>query len=51
MKQKRLSNKYKYNPIWISGHFNLPDISWKNKSITGGQDPHVLNESFIEKLA
>ena len=47
---KRLSNKYKYNPVWISGDFNPPDIGWETKSIIGSQYPKALNESFLETL-
>ena len=28
-----LCKKYKNNPIWIGGYFNLPDIDWSTKSI------------------
>ena len=46
----RLSNKYKYNPIWIGGDFSLHDIDWETKSITGSQYPKIINESFHETL-
>ena len=47
---KRLSNKYKYNPVWIGGDFNLLDIDWETKSINESQCPTALNESFLETL-
>ena len=40
--------KYKNNPIWIGGDFNLPDIDWSNNSITSYQYSKTLNESFLE---
>ena len=47
---KRLSKKYKHNPVWIGGDFNLPDIDWETKSIIGSQYPKSLNVSFLETL-
>ena len=32
-----ICKKYKNNPIWIGGDFNLPDIDWSNNSITSYQ--------------
>ena len=46
----RLSNKYKYNPTWISGELNLPYINQEAKSVIGSQYPNVLNELFYETL-
>ena len=47
---KSPSNKYKYNPIWIGGDFNLPDIDWETKPIIEHQYPTVLNKSFLATL-
>ena len=46
----RIGSKYKQNPIWIGGDFNLPDIEWETKSIVRNQYPVKLNESFLETL-
>ena len=27
--------KYKNNPIWVAGDFNLPDIDWPTNTTTG----------------
>ena len=43
---KRLLNKYKHDPVWIGGDFNLPDIDWKTKSIHSKLK--ALNKSFLE---
>jgi len=45
---QKTCNKYKNYPIWIAGDFNLPDIEWGNKSITGHQNSLELNEQYLE---
>ena len=40
--------KYKLNPHWICGDFNLPDICWESNTIIGHQYPKKLNENFLE---
>ena len=30
-----IRKKYKNNPIWRGGHFNLPDVSWLSNNIIG----------------
>ena len=47
---KRLSDKYKFNPVLIGGDFNLPGIDWETKSIVESYYPKALNESFLETL-
>ena len=48
---QRLSNKYRYNPVWIGGDLiGLPDIDWETKSIIGSQYPKALNGSLLEIL-
>ena len=45
---KMLSNKYRYDPIWICGKFYLLDIISKTKPSFGSQHPKFLNKSFLE---
>ena len=47
---KRLSNKYKYNSIWINGDVNLPNIDCETKPIIGSQYAKAINDSFLETL-
>ena len=44
---KELCKKYKNNPIWLAGDFNLPDIDWTTNSINGSQCSKELNERFL----
>jgi hypothetical protein len=34
-------------PIWLTGDFNLPDISWKHNNISGNQNALGVNNSFL----
>ena len=43
-----LLKKYKSNPLWIGGDFNLPDLDWDSYTITGSQYPQTLNEKYLE---
>ena len=43
-----ITKKYKLNPHWICGDFNLPDICWESNTIIGHQYPKKLNEDFLE---
>ena len=48
---KGISNivkKYKQNPHWICGDFNLPDIDWESNTINGKQNSKKINENFLE---
>ena len=45
---KQTCKKYKNNPIWIGGEFNLPDIDWSNNSFVSYQYAKSLNENFLE---
>jgi len=36
------------SPIWIAGDFNLPDINWKDGSITGHNYPHIFAELLLD---
>ena len=47
---KRLSNKYKHNPVWIGGDFNLPDIDWETKPIIGSQYPKLSMSHSLKHL-
>ena len=42
-----ICQKYKNNPIWIGGDFNLPDIDWTSNNIVDHQNPKKLNEDFL----
>jgi hypothetical protein len=33
--------------VWISGDFNLGDISWSSGNITSSNHPKDLNRSFL----
>jgi len=46
----RITLKYKQNPVWIGGDFNLPDIDWQTKAVVGNSYPKMLNESFLDVL-
>ncbi|XP_066931168.1 uncharacterized protein [Clytia hemisphaerica] len=43
-----LSKKFKSNPQFIGGDFNLPDVDWESYTITGSQYPRALNEQYLE---
>eukprot|EP00111_Clytia_hemisphaerica_P014427 TCONS_00042481-protein len=43
-----ICKKYKDNPVWIGGDFNLPDIDWASNSIADHQYPKKLNEAYLE---
>ena len=45
-----ICQKYKNNPIWIGGDFNLPDIDWTSNNIVDHQNPKKLNEDFLAML-
>ena len=47
---KRLSNKYKYNPVWTDGDFNLPNTGWETNSSIRSQYPKAFNESLLKIL-
>ena len=40
--------KYKLNPHWVCGDFNLPDIDWETNTIARSQYSKQLNEVFLE---
>lgn len=42
-----LRQKYKTNPIWIGGDFNLPDIDWKNSTTVSHQYSKEINDTFL----
>ena len=43
-----LSKKFKSNPQFFGGDFNLPDVDWESYTITGSQYPRALNEQYLE---
>jgi exonuclease III len=34
-------------PFWLTGDFNLPDISWKHNNISGNQNVLGVNNAFL----
>jgi len=44
----KLCKKYKQNPIWLAGDFNLPDIDWSNNTVAGTQYSKDINERFLD---
>ena len=42
------SKKFKTNPQFIGGDFNLPDVDWESYTIVGSQYPKALNEQYLE---
>jgi len=34
-------------PFWLTGDFNLPDISWKHNNISGNQNALGVNNAFL----
>ena len=46
-----LINSNKNAIFWLGRDFNLPDIDWKNESITGNNNSKELNSKFLETAA
>ena len=44
---KSIITKFKSNPLWIGGDWNLPDINWSTNSIVGHNYSKSINESAI----
>jgi hypothetical protein len=43
-----ISHKNKNAVFWLGGDFNLPDINWKQHTISGNQYPQNINSIFLE---
>ena len=42
----KIIEKYKSSTIWIGGDANLPDIDWKNDTVSANQCPKEISEHF-----
>ena len=43
-----LCKKFKNNPIWIGGDFNLPDIDWMTNSIISHKNSTEVNQLYLD---
>ncbi|KAK3096098.1 hypothetical protein FSP39_023212 [Pinctada imbricata] len=46
-----LIGDYSNSPLWLTGDFNLPDISWPTSSISGHQNLATINNLFLTLTA
>ena len=47
---KDLHDSFPGHAIWCGGDFNLPDISWLDKSASGHRYRSDINKSFLDLL-
>ena len=45
---KELNNSDPKATVWIAGDINLPDINWQTSTITGSNNPVIINQLLLD---